>query len=310
MSAPPEFEIAIPKATIADSVEPGQLRTLAAVAERAGFDAISVGDHVTIPATVPDEYPFTPAGEAPLAVSNAIHDVFLALADLCDATDEIALGSNVCVVPYRHPLVLARNVLTLLSLSDGRFEFGVGAGWLRTEFEALDVPFEERGSRTDEFLELFERICREGQLAFDGPHHSFEEVGFYPQPAAPPKIMVGGHSEAAFERVARFGDGWTILWLRPAALRSAREELLDAWEARSRAGVPEISVVRPVDVDAATDRDRSRPLVGAPGKVVRDVEAYLDAGATRIAITFFEDAVEEQVRQAERFGEAVIAQFG
>jgi alkanesulfonate monooxygenase SsuD/methylene tetrahydromethanopterin reductase-like flavin-dependent oxidoreductase (luciferase family) len=116
--------------------------------------------------------------------------------------------------------------------------------------------------------------------------------------------------EDDFERVARFGDGWTILWLRPAALRSAREELLDAWEAQSRAGLPEISVVRPVDVDAATDRDRSRPLVGAPGKVVRDVEAYLDAGATRITITFFEGAVEEQVRQAERFGEEVIAQFG
>jgi len=177
---------------------------------------------------VPDEYPFSPTGDAPVSVSDSIHNAFLALADLCRATRDIALGTNVYVVPYRHPVVLARQVLTLVALADGRFEFGVGAGWLRTEFEVLDVPFEERGSRTDEFLRLFERICEEGELRFDGPHHSFQRTGFRPVPKERPRVWVGGHSGAAFRRTAEFGDGRTILWLRPAEVRAARERLLAA----------------------------------------------------------------------------------
>lgn len=305
------FEVTVPTATIAETVDPDHFRTLATVADQQGFDAISTGDHITIPDDVPNEYPFSPSGESPLDSSDAIHEIFLALADVCQTTRDIRLGTNVCVVPYRHPLVLARQVLTLVSLSDGRFEFGVGVGWLRTEFEALGVPFEERGSRTDEFLDLFGRVCRDGTLSFDGPHHSFRTTGLHPVPDDPPPILVGGHSSATFRRVAQHGDGWTIYWLRPGEIRTERARLLQAWKAHNRDGEPEIAVTRPVNVGTDTGQDTSRPLVGPPEKVIEDIERYIDAGVTRIvlALGFFQSDLDSQIRQLGRFAEDVMVAF-
>ncbi|WP_254538514.1 TIGR03619 family F420-dependent LLM class oxidoreductase [Halomarina litorea] len=302
------IEFGVMLSTFGDHATPEAFRRVAQTAEREGFDAVWAGDHVTFPADIPDEYPFSRSGESPFHVSQDAYDVFDVLSHLAGVTDEIQLGTNTCIVPYRHPVDLVREALTVEALSGGRFDFGVAPGWLRTEFEVLDVPFEERGSRTDEFLRLFERAREEGQLAFDGPHHSFQETGFYPTPGeGRPKVWIGGRSGAAFRRVGEFGDGWTIFWDHPEDVASARERMGRAWDDYDRTGTPEVAVVRAVHVGSDVDRDTL--LVGEASKVIEDVEAYVEAGTTRIVLDFYTTDVDEQVEQVERFGREVASEF-
>lgn len=293
--------------TFGEGAGPDKFGRVADRAERGGFDAVWVGDHVSLPADIPDTYPFSPDGESPFDVGQDTYDLFGVLSFLAARTETVTVGSNTCIVPYRHPVVLARNALTVEALSEGRFDFGVAPGWMRTEFEVLDVPFEERGSRTDEFLRIFERACEEGEFAFDGPHHSFQETGFHPMPEdGRPKIWVGGKSGAALRRVAEFADGWTIFWDRPDAIASARERIMNAWTDYDREGDPEIAVVRAVDVGAEQDSDTDRTFVGSPAEICEDVEAYREAGVTRVVFDFFDPTTEGQLDQMIRLADDVL----
>ena len=293
--------------TFGEMANPEAFRRLATQAERDGFDAVWVGDHITFPEEIPETYPFSPSGKSPFDIGMETYDLFQVLAFLAAETETVALGSNACIVPYRHPVVLARNALNVEALSDGRFDFGVAPGWMRTEFEVLDVPFEERGSRTDEFLRLFEQVRVDGELAFDGPHHSFQKTGFHPIPTGDrPKIWVGGKSGAAFRRTAEFGDGWTIFWDRPQEIKKSRERLMNAWSDYDRDGTPEIAVVRAVDVDTESEHDTSRPFVGSAASIREDIEAYRQAGVTRIIFDFYDRSMDGQLKQMSRLAERVL----
>jgi probable F420-dependent oxidoreductase len=303
-----DIDIGAMLGTFGEQATPEHFERIATTAEAAGLDAVWVGDHVAFPAEIPDTYPFSPTGEAPFAIDQDVYDCFDVLSFLAGVTDEVALGTNTCIVPYRHPVVLARNALSVEQLTGGRFDFGVAPGWLETEFEVLDVPFEERGSRTDEFLALFERACDEGEFAFDGPHHSFQRTGFYPTPDRDgPPIWVGGRSGASIRRVAEFGDGWTIFWDRPDAVAETRDRITTAWDDFDREGTPEIAVTRATQVDEDPDRDPEKPLVGDAAEVAEDVAAYADGGTTRIVLDFYSRDVDEQCRQIERWGDRVLA---
>ncbi len=302
-----DVDFGVMLSTFGQHASPEAFRRIATTAETAGFDSVWAGDHVSFPADIPDEYPFSPSGESPFHISQDTYDVFGVLSHLAAVTDTVDLGTNTCIVPYRHPVVLARNALTIEAASDGRFDFGVAPGWMRTEFEVLDVPFEERGSRTDEFLDMFTRACEESELSFDGPHHSFQETGFHPVPEGDgPKIWLGGKSGAAFRRTAQFGDGWTIFWDRPDDIAAARERLMNAWTDFEREGDPEVAIIRATEVGEDTERDSSKPLVGEPEKIAADVEEYVDAGTTRVVIDFYTTDIDEQVEQVKRFADGVI----
>lgn len=306
MNSEPEFGVML--STFGDHAYPEAFLRVATTAERAGFDAIWAGDHISFPVDIPDEYPFSRSGESPFDVTLDTYDVFSILSHLAAATEEVQLGTNTCIVPYRHPIVLARNALTLEQLSDGRFDFGVAPGWMETEFEVLDAHFEDRGSRTDEFLRIFRRARTEGQFAFDGPHHSFQETGFYPTPeSGRPKIWIGGKSGAAFRRVAEFGDGWTIFWDHPDEIAVSRKRIMNAWRDYDRSGEPEIAVVRAVHV--GHDAPRDTLLTGAPDDIVDDIQSYTDAGVTRIVLDFYTTDINEQVNQVERFADRIMPSF-
>jgi probable F420-dependent oxidoreductase len=301
-------EIATTIDTFGESAAPEHIERTARLGERHGFDALLVGDHIAFPAETSDTYPFTPDGEAP-AMYHAdadCYDPFEVLSYVAGRTDRIRLGTNMCVAPIRHPVHLTKNVLTLDALAKGRVDFGVAIGWLQTEYEVLDVPFEERGARTDEFLEVFERACERAQFAFDGTYHSFQETGFRPRPAQPggPPVWIGGTSSAALRRLGRYGDGIVAVWDRPDEVRALTDRMRRAWRDFDRDGEPRLAVMRPAAVDPAADSDK--PLVGRADAVVADVERYADAGATRLVLDFYAENVDEKHRQIERFGEAVI----
>lgn len=291
---------------------PETFRELATTAEEKGFDVIWTGDHILFPKEVPDEYPFSPSGDAPMAqdVTNDAYDTFLVLSMLSEVTEDIRLGTNVCVVPYRNPVVLTKLALTLDNISEGRFEFGVGTGWMGSEFDLLGIPFGERGSRTDEFLEILHRAMEEPIFDFEGPHHSFDRAGFYPRPVEDSiPVWVGGYSGAAFRRLAEYGDGWSMYGARPPKIESALDRIAVAWNDYDRDGTPDITAGRSVYIGDDHDLDTNRPLIGPAEKVTKDVQAYIDAGATEVFIDFFSAAPDDQIAQVERFGEEVISQF-
>lgn len=302
-----EFGYAIPGYGKYERPEPWL--DIATAAEDAGFEALWTGEHITIPEAVEyEEYQFGVPDWAD--ISNPMVDVFETLSYIAAVTDEIHMGPNICIVPLRHPILLAKQALTVAALSNGRFEFGVGAGWLRSEFDVLDAPYETRGPWTDEFLAMFDRVFETGgETGFSGEHISFQKTGFHPLPDEKPPIWVGGTSGAAFRRTAEYGDGWTVVNHTAAEVGDARDRLMNAWEDFDRDGIPRISARRRVHVG---DWDGDVPdvaSVGDPESIVQDVEEYARAGTTQLIVSSMEDTVEGEVEQIERFGDEVLPAF-
>ncbi|MER6273994.1 LLM class flavin-dependent oxidoreductase [Streptomyces sp. NPDC001797] len=169
--------------------DPGVLREWARVVAGLGFDLLMVSDHVAITPDVAQRYP------------EPFYDPFTTLSWLAGISGELRLGTTVLVLPYRHPLLVARMATSLQRLSGGRFVLGVGVGWARQEFDALGVPFGARGRLTDEYL----GAVREAWRAEEG---------------SAPEVWVGGHSAAAVRRAVRFGDAWHPLRLPVTRMRS------------------------------------------------------------------------------------------
>jgi len=220
-----EFAAMLPR--FGDYATPSAIREAAVTVEAQGFDAAWFADHVTFPSEVDVDYPFSSRGESPFESTDNAYDVFQVLAHIAGITDSVALGSNVCIAGYRHPVTLTKHALTLDTLSDGRFEFGIGAGWLEEEFEVLDVPFAERGSRFDELLDIYSRACQEGEFAFEGPHHQFQSTGFYPRPVDDgPPLWIGGWGDKQISRSVKFSDAWVpgvVADLEAVAVRKEKQ---------------------------------------------------------------------------------------
>ena len=302
-----EFGYALPGYSKYERPEP--FLEIARAAEDAGFDALWSGEHVTIPEAIDYEsYPFGVPDWADISTPRV--DVFQTFAAIAAVTDEIHMGPNICVVPLRHPILLAKHALSLAALSKGRFEFGVGSGWLRSEFEVLDAPYEQRGQFTDEFLELFEQIFETGgETGFDGDLIEFQKTGFHPVPDEKPPIWVGGTSGPAFRRTAEFGDGWTVVSYTPEEVAAARDRLMNAWRDFEREGLPRISARRRVHVGEWNGERPDISSVGDPEEIVADVEEYAAAGTTQLIVSSLEDDIGAEVEQIRRFGESVIPAF-
>lgn len=188
-------------------------------AEELGFDDVWVSDHLAVPAgaAYPPAFLFEP---------------LMTLAWAGAATTSIGLGTSVLVLPYRHPLHLAKELASLDVLCGGRLTVGAAAGWLEGEFDALGVPYRQRGARTDEAIDAM-RACWEGPdpVEFHGPTVDLDGMKVAPRPQRRIPIWVGGASPAALRRAAAKGDGWHGTFLEPAKaapllamLREARPE--------------------------------------------------------------------------------------
>lgn len=212
----------------------GGLERAAKLAEELGFDDVWVSDHLVIPEG--QSYP------APM-----LCDPLTSLAFAAAATDSIGLGTSVLVGPqYTSPLALANSLASLDYLSDGRLTVGIGIGWSQAEYEALHAPFDHRGERLDEMIDLFRTAWRDDPATHDGRYYSFSNIHVQPQPAHDVPIWIGGASDAAFARAFAKADGYHGIGVEPeqaAALseriRSGRPEetftisLRVPWDARS-----------------------------------------------------------------------------
>jgi probable F420-dependent oxidoreductase len=186
---------------------------LARAADALGFDALWLGEHVVLPRDYTSRHP-THGGTAHqhhtgpvIDLSTELLDPWVALGAAAAATSRIRLVTGIYLLPLRHPLLTARAACALQDVSGGRFVLGVGAGWLQEEFDALDVPFADRGSRLEEALAVVRRAAQGGTFRYRGRHFAFDPVQVSPRAVEVP-VVLGGSSDRALRRAARLGDGW------------------------------------------------------------------------------------------------------
>jgi probable F420-dependent oxidoreductase len=215
---------------------PEIVRAVGREAEERGFESIWVPEHVVLFDEYASSYPYSADGAFPGGSDSGMIEPLTALTYLAAVTDRIRLGTGICLVPQRNPVYTAKAVTDLDSLSGGRVEFGVGVGWLREEFEALGVPFDRRGRRTDEHLAVMRSLWCDEVSEFHGELYDLPPCRMYPKPVQSPHppIHIGGESDAAMRRVARLGQGWFSFDRVPADLPEPLERLDRALAAEGR----------------------------------------------------------------------------
>ena len=272
------------------AAEPEHAVALAQLAEEAGFESLWTVEHVVVPVGYESQYPYSRDGRMPGGEEVAIPDPLVWLTWVGAHTTRITLATGILILPQRNPVVLAKEVATLDRLTGGRLLLGVGVGWLREEFEAIGVPFDERAARTDDHIEALRALWAEGQSSYDGRFTSFPAVQSLPKPAQAggPPIVVGGHTEAAARRAGRLGDGFF----------PARGDL------DTLPGL--LDVMRKAAVDAGRDPDAIEITTGG-AMDVEGAKRYAELGVSRLVIPPLGWDVETLRTQLAQFGERVIA---
>jgi probable F420-dependent oxidoreductase len=197
---------------------PDQWIRLARAAEDAGFDQISLSDHVFYPDKLDSSYPYTDSGQPVFAPDTQWPDVWVTTGALAAVTEQIRFATHVYVLPARNPFVVAKAVGTAAWLSGDRVVLGVGAGWMREEFTQLEQSFERRGARMEEQIEVLRTLWQGGMVEHHGEFYDFDRLEMAPVPAHPVPILIGGHSDVALRRAARVGDGWMGVYYDSEAL--------------------------------------------------------------------------------------------
>jgi probable F420-dependent oxidoreductase len=181
----------------------GGMQQAAVLAERLGFDDVWVSDHLVVPKDQPYPSPY-------------LYDPLTSLAFAAAATTSIGLGTSVLVAPqYTSPLALANTLSTLDNMSGGRLIVGLGIGWSEPEYEALHAPFDHRGARLDEIVDLLQTAWQDDPATHDGTYYAFRDIRLLPKPAHDIPIWLGGTSEAALARAAKKADGYHGIGVKP-----------------------------------------------------------------------------------------------
>ncbi|MGH9212355.1 MAG: LLM class F420-dependent oxidoreductase [Acidimicrobiales bacterium] len=198
----------VPLATY--NTNPTFARALGPALEERGFESVWVPEHVVLFDDYASRYPYSPDGRFPSPGDTGLLEPLTALTYLAAVTDTLRLGTGICLVSQRNPVYTAKQVADLDVLSGGRVELGIGIGWLREEFDVLNVPFERRGDRTRDHVAVMKTLWTDEVSAYDGEHYQLPECRFYPKPAQQPHppIHVGGETDAALRRAADLGQGW------------------------------------------------------------------------------------------------------
>jgi probable F420-dependent oxidoreductase len=267
------------------------LLPVAETAERLGFDSVWAAHHVVLPYERESRYPYQHSGTE-IAMSPGMQwlDPLVTLSTVAAVTERIRLGTSVFVLPYREPVGLAAELAAVDVLSEGRFVFGVGIGWMREEFEALGVPPQERGARTDEHLEVLRTLWNDDPASFAGRFTRFSNIvlATSPRTEGGPPIWIGGNTDAALWRALRHGSGWHGFEVFPEEIPELRERLEKMGAELGRdAGDLELSVARglipPGREDESFIPDR-RMLGGSAGAIVDELGRYADAGVEMVLI--------------------------
>ncbi len=262
-------------------IEIPRMLEVARRAEERGLDSVWVTDHVIVPT------------QTNVIYREDMLDPLAVLPWLAGVTHRIALGTSVVILPYRSPIPVAKLLASVDVLSGGRLIVGAAIGWLEGEFDALDVPFKERVSRSEEALEIFRTLWTQEHPKLETKRHRLKDVTFSPMPLQKPRppLYVGGNSEGALRRVARLGDGWHATGSTVEAFGQGAETVRRFWKDAGREGEPALSLRIPILIDgvhrAAVDMSliRGRHVIGGPvAKIVEELRGYQALGCQHIAL--------------------------
>ena len=241
--------------------------SLARTAEEAGVESLWTFEHVVVPGGYESRYPYSASGRMPGDGQAAITDPLAWLCFCGAVTERIKLGTGILILPEHNPVVLAKEAATIDRLSGGRLLLGIGVGWLKEEFDALGVPWERRGARTDGYVEVLRRLWTEEEVTLDTDWATLTRARCSPQPlqTGGVPIVVGGHTDAAARRAGRLGDGFY-----PAAPPERVAELL--------------TVMRASAEEAGRDPDAIEITSGAGAADLDTIKRYEDLGVSRVVV--------------------------
>jgi probable F420-dependent oxidoreductase len=265
---------------------------MAAMLESAGFDSIWTSDHVVFPRDVRSRYPFAADGRITWPVDVDYLEPVVALSAMTSITAKAELGTSVLILPTRNPILFAKQAACVDTISGGRLVLGVGAGWLREEFEALGADFDARGAVLDEWISVARRCWTGTVEPFEGRFYRLAEAIYCrPTPTRHVPVLIGGMSRYAQERAGRIADGWLAQYsLDDLSESGIADGLAVLREAGTRAGRPpaELDHFRIVVRVTGTDRKldvlatRLESLAGAGAtELVVDVDWETDAGPAK-----------------------------
>ena len=292
-------------------------------AEALGFAYATFSDHVVIPTDIDSRYPYSESGEFSNAGNGERNEQLIELAFVAARTKKLRLVTSVMVVPHRPAVLAAKQLATIDVLSGGRLDVGIGAGWMKEEFEAIGAPpFEKRGKVTDEYMMAFRELWTNDRPSFDGEFVQFDDIVFAPKPVQKPGIplWVGGESGPALRRTAKLGDAWYPIGNNPA-------NPLDSL-ARFRANVDKL---RKMTIEAGRKPEavklvlrsprhgeKEQPLAGdgghrlfagTPDQIVGDLKDLAALGVTSVDFGFPGTTVDAVLEEMKRFSGAVIAKL-
>ena len=247
-------------------VHPGLWREITTRAEELGYESVWLPEHLVLPEVMTGS-PQDGHAHPPIPPQTPVYDAIVYLSYLAGLTSTIRLGTYVYNIGLRHPFVSARAAATIDIISEGRFDFGVGASWLRQEWDAVGLDFDTRGARVDEALQVCRALWTEPRVVHHGRFFDFNAVAFEPKPVQPggPPLHIGGDGTAALRRVARFGDGWVPMNHRVEDIPSSVRTLGALWADHGREGRPQVTT-------------------GAPATSPDDLRRAADAGIDRLIV--------------------------
>lgn len=277
----PKYSFRLPNADyLGFPATPQAIVETACKAEEMGFDALFVNDHVIV-----DDSPRSEPW-------RNVYDPLVVLSYVAARTDTIKLGTSVLIMPYRNPIVTAKMIATLDQMSGGRAIAGGGAGWSEPEYNALGVPYRQRGARTDEYIRLWQACWEPGPTSFHGRFFSFDNMHVNPKPMQEPHppIWIGGSSEASLRRAATFAEVWQPT---PTALNDlvVNQEYLADFSAEMGKKAPRTRMSFRVNLSPITGSSNSgsdRPTgQGTAEQVASDMKRYRqEAGLEEFQINF------------------------
>jgi probable F420-dependent oxidoreductase len=189
-------------------IDPSFYLPVAHAAEEHGFDSIAVPDSIAYPRESSSKYPYNPDGTREFLENKPFIEPMTAIAAMGVATERIEFHTFVLKMPMRHPVVLAKEATSVAVLTGDRLVLGVGSSPWPDDYEIVGLPWERRGRRFDECIDIVRGLAAGGYFGYDGEFYEFPPIKLNPVPARPIPIMIGGHSDANLRRAARVADGW------------------------------------------------------------------------------------------------------
>ncbi len=267
---------------------------LATRAEELGFDSVWASDHV-----FNVSYVYERIGDRPY------YDPLTILSYIAAVTTRIGLGTSVLVLPYHHPMRLAKAAATLDVLSGGRVRLGVGVGVIAEEIQAMGSPYAERGARTDEAIAIMQALWTQAVPSHNGKVYQFSGMAFSPKPVQKPHIpiLIGGVSRAAIRRAARVGNGWHPTAMTPEALRESMDYLAE--QARL-AGRTASDVPVSISIPLQGGRPGRYALGLEPTEMIEKINTFAHLGVETVVISPYTGAAPEMTQALEVIAQEVM----